>query len=52
MSNTEAQTELCRSTKTQYEVYRIALSYERGGKYAKKYKVSDGWLADGLGRSR
>ena len=45
MSNNEAQTELCRSIKTQYEVYRIALSYERGDKYAKTYKVSDGGLA-------
>ena len=34
MSNKEAQTELCRSTKTPYKVYRIALSYERGDKYA------------------
>ena len=44
MSNKEAQTELCRSTKTPDEVYRIALSYERGDKYAKSYKVSDGGL--------
>ena len=43
MSNKEAQTELCRSTKTQYEVYRIALG--RGDKYAKTYNVSDGGLA-------
>ena len=42
MSNKEAQTELCRSTKTPDEVYRIALSYERGDKYAKSYKVSGG----------
>ena len=42
MSNKEAQTELCCSTKTPDEVYRIALSYERGDKYAKSYKVSGG----------
>ena len=34
MNNREAQKELCRSTKTPEEVYRIALSYERGNKYA------------------
>ena len=45
MSNKEAQTELCRSTKTLDEVYRIALSYQRGDKYAKSYKVSGGGLA-------
>ena len=44
MSNKEAQTELCRSTKTPDEVYRIALSYERCDKYAKSYKVSGGGL--------
>ena len=44
MSNKEAQTKLCRSTKTPDEVYRIALSYERGDKYAKSYKVSGGGL--------
>ena len=44
MSNKEAQTELCRSTKTPDEVYRIALSYERGHKYAKTYKVTGGGL--------
>ena len=44
MSNKEAQTELCRSTKTPDEVYRIALSYERDDKYAKSYKVSGGGL--------
>ena len=37
MNNREAQTELCRSTKTPEDVYRIALSYERGYKYAKSY---------------
>ena len=42
MSDKEAHTELCRSTKTPDEVYRIALSYERRDKYA---KVSGGWLA-------
>ena len=44
MSNKEAQTELCRSTKTPDEVYRFALSYERRDKYAKTYKVSGGGL--------
>ena len=44
MSNKEAQLELCRSTKTPDEVYRNALSYERGDKYAKSYKVSGGGL--------
>ena len=44
MSNKEAQTELCRSTKTPDEVYRIALSYEWGDKYAKSYKVPGGGL--------
>ena len=42
MSNKEAQTEHCRSTKTPDEVYRIALTYERGDNYAKSYKVSGG----------
>ena len=37
MNNREAPNELCRSTKTPEEVYRIALSYERGYKYAKSY---------------
>ena len=37
INNGEAQNELCRSTKTPEEVYRIALSYERGYKYAKSY---------------
>ena len=37
MNNREAQNELCRSTKTPEEVYRVALSYERGCKYAKTY---------------
>ena len=32
MNNREAQNELCRSTKTPEEVYRIELSYERGYK--------------------
>ena len=31
----EAQNELCRSTKTPEELYRVALLYERGDKYAK-----------------
>ena len=37
MNNRDAQKELCRSTKTPEEVYRIALSYERGSKYASSY---------------
>ena len=37
MNNREAQEELCRSTKTPEEVYRIALSYERGNNYASSY---------------
>ena len=37
MNNREAQNELCRSTKTPEEVYRIALSSERRYKYAKSY---------------
>ena len=42
MNNREAQNELCRSTKTPEEVYRIALSYERGFKYAKSYGSATG----------
>ena len=45
MSNKEAQTELCRSTKTPDEVYRVSFAYERGDKYAKTYKLSGGGLA-------
>ena len=37
MNNREAQKELCRSTKTPEEVYRIALLYEWGNKYATSY---------------
>ena len=37
LNNREAQNELCRSTKTPEEVYKIALSFERGDKYAKFY---------------
>ena len=37
MNNREAQNELCRSTKTPEDVYRIALTYERVDKYAKSY---------------
>ena len=44
MSNKEVQNELCRSIKTRDEVYRVALSYERGEKYAKTYNVSGGGL--------
>ena len=42
MNNREAQNELCRSTNTPEEVYRIALSYERGYKYAKSYGSTTG----------
>ena len=42
MNNREAQNELCRSTKTPEDVYRIALSYERGYKYAKSYGSATG----------
>ena len=42
MNNTEAQNKLCRSTKTPEEVYRIALSYERGYKYAKSCGLATG----------
>ena len=42
MKNREAQNELCRSTKTPEEVYPIALSYERGYKYAKSYGSATG----------
>ena len=42
MNNREAQNELCRSTKIPEEVYRIALSYERGYKYAKSYGLATG----------
>ena len=45
MSNKEGQTELCRSTKTPDEVYRVALSYKRGDKYSKTYKISGRGLA-------
>ena len=37
MTNREAQNELCRATKTPEEAYRIALSYDRGDKYARTY---------------
>ena len=42
VNNREAQNELCRSTKTPEEVYLIALSYERGYKYAKSYGSATG----------
>ena len=42
MNKREAQNELCRSTKTPEEVYRIVLSYERGYKYAKSYGLATG----------
>ena len=38
MRNKYAQNELCRETKTPEEALRIAISYERGDKYAKTYK--------------
>ena len=34
----DAQNELCRETKTPEEALRIAMSYERGDKYARSYK--------------
>ena len=37
MNNREAQNELCRSTKTPQEVYRLVLLYEQGDKNAKTY---------------
>ena len=37
MNNRAAQNELCRSTKFPDELYRIALSYKRGDKYAKSH---------------
>ena len=40
MRNRDAQNELCRETKTPEEALRIAISYERGDKYAKAYKGS------------
>ena len=40
MTNKEAQTELCKSTKAPDEVCKIALSYETGAKYAKSYKIT------------
>ena len=39
-SNKEVQTELCRSTKTPDEVYRIALSYEQGKNYPEKKSIN------------
>ena len=47
MNNREAQKELCRSTKTPEEVYRIALSYERGNKYATSYVATGSVGAQG-----
>ena len=38
MRNRDAQNELCRETKTPEEALRIAMSYERGDKYARSYK--------------
>ena len=40
MRNRDAQNELCRETKTPEEALRIAMSYERGDKYAKTFKGS------------
>ena len=42
LNNREAQNELCRSTKTPEEVYRVALSYEREYKYAETYGSTTG----------
>ena len=50
MKNREAQNDLCRSTKTPEEVYKIALSYKRGNKYAKSYvSASTGGTISSLG---
>ena len=43
MNNREAQKELCRSTKTPEEVYRIALSYERGKNMPHPMSPRDYW---------
>ena len=40
LRNRDAQKELCRETKTPEKALRIAMSYERGDKYAKTYKGS------------
>ena len=42
MTNGEAQIKLCRATKTPEEAHRIALSYERGDKYARTYVATTG----------
>ena len=47
INNRETQKELCRSTKTPVEVYRIALSYERGNKYATSYVATGSVGAQG-----
>ena len=44
MTNKKAKIELCRATKTPDEIYEIALSYEKGDKYAKSYKFTKGGL--------
>ena len=40
MRNRDAQSELCRETKTLEEALKKLMSYERGDKYAKTYKRS------------
>ena len=47
MTNSDAQNELCRATKTPEEAYRIALSYESRDKYTKTYVSTCG----GAGRT-
>ena len=49
MNSKDSQTEICRSRKTPHDVYKIALSYERGDKYAKSYKGSGGGLKTASG---
>ena len=47
VTNRGAQNELCRSTKTPEEVYRMVLSYERGNNYAKTSIAVEGAPASG-----
>ena len=49
MTNCEAQNELCWATKTPEEAYRIALSYERGDKYAKSCVATGGTASSSTG---
>ena len=49
MTNREAQNDLRRATKTPEEAYKIALSYERGDKYAKSYVTTGGTASSSTG---